>query len=250
MALVVAAGWAPAVSAAAGIAGVVVALSADAVRRRWRRPVIALLPFQRESADGVGFRRPTDGKQSAWLRLRVLNEGREIARGVEVTIEAIAEIKTGQRADPHRHDVRQAFQRQVPDSLLGRRLKWADREEAAIDIPARSLRRVDIVHVTDEEPTLATHDGVEVPIRITLQRAPESERHLLPGLTYRVVVSFGGLNFDPYAYEFVVKFGGGWLEGDQMWNSEAGGLTVQEMRPTRLVKAEGAHVWHASASAG
>jgi hypothetical protein len=60
----------------------------DLVRRRWQQPKLRLLPFRADKGDG-SYLDILDGRQDAWLRLGILNEGRQAARDIEVHIEDI-----------------------------------------------------------------------------------------------------------------------------------------------------------------
>lgn len=201
---------APLVSAVAGIAGVIVGLSGDVLRRHWQRPKLRLLPFRAEAGDGVyfdGVYFENETRGAAWLRLGVRNEGRDAARDVEVHIEDIALADAA--VDAVR---REKFQRQQLTLLVGRRLKWADRVEPRLDIPRGTVRRVDIAHIAAAEPTYAAEHGLAVPIRFALDRSPSrSQRHVVAGLKYDVRLSLSGANCQTAVFDVRLEFGGHWL---------------------------------------
>jgi hypothetical protein len=80
--------------------------------------------------------------------------------------------------------------------------------DLAIDIPARTCRRIDIVHVLGADPGVAGTEEPEVPIRLTLARSSALEREMLPGLHYRIVFTVAGENVLPITYATDVTFEG------------------------------------------
>jgi hypothetical protein len=202
---------APFISAGAGVAGVVVALSGELLRRRWQQPRLRLLALRPEKGDAVFFvDAHFDDKPSAWIRLGVRNEGRETARDVEVHIEDIVPIGPG----PNNQRV-EAFQKQQLALLFGRRLSWADREDRTVDIPRGMVRRVDIAHVSTGEPSYSIGTALAVPIRFSLDHASwENRRNVVAGLEYDLQLSISAANCQTTFFNARVEFGGIWLGED------------------------------------
>jgi hypothetical protein len=220
---------APYVSAAAGILGVVVGLCGDLIRRRYSRPRLSVNPFSFDAGDGVYFDHldPADRIESAWLRLRVHNSGREAAEDVEVFIEGIEErvpVPPG----------REAFDLQRASLALGRRLKWADRTDRTLTIPRGTSRRIDVAHVITSQPRVTTDPGLVVPIRLTLDHGPSRiHREMLAGLSYRLTLSLSGSNFATSFCDVDLEFGGLWLGASSIDPSHDGALTIVRIAARR-----------------
>lgn len=219
----------PVVSGGIGLLGVAVGLTGDLIRRHWQRPKLELQPYVAENGDGVYFDVFTEESHAIYLRLRVRNSGRGTARSVEVVIEHIELCPDGLADDPRR----QAFEHQDVSLLLGRRLKWADREEPALDIPSGSARRVDIAHVTTTEPRYQAGGLLAVPMRMTLNKSSRIHRDVLSGTSYVVTVSITAANCESRAYRFVLKFGGHWL-GRATMSADHGAFVISDVEQTTL----------------
>jgi hypothetical protein len=214
----------PFISVGVGIAGVLVALGGELLRRRWQRPKLCVLPFREEKGDGVFV---ADVPESAWIRLGVRNDGRETARNVEVHVEDI--VPAGPRPDARRVE---AFQRQELGLLMGRRLKWADRDDKMIDIPPGMVRRVDIAHLSAGEPSYPIGDTVAVPIRMTLDRRDHAgHRHVVAGLAYDLQLSVSGSNSETALFEVRLEFGGIWMGAKSVDPLMDGSLRVIRVTP-------------------
>jgi predicted small integral membrane protein len=213
---------APYISAGAGVAGVLVALGGNQARRHWQRPRLELLPFDVDQGDGVYFdHMDADGIESAWVRLRVHNGGREVAKDVEVYIE----ILDGQAATSS--DRVAAFQKQNQALVVGRRLKWADRDDKTLDIPSGTSRRVDIAHLITIEPRRGDAAQLELPIRFTLDHGQSRiHRNVVAGLAYRLVLSVSGSNFSTELFEIDLEFGGVWLGAASVDQRQSGSLRI------------------------
>lgn len=196
---------APFVSAGAGVAGVIVALSGDLMRRHWQRPKLRLLPFRADKGDGE-YLDILDGKHDAWLRLGVLNHGREAARDVEVHIEDVALDEPA----PDEQRLR-SFQKQHLAVLMGRRLSWANRDENMVDIPPGTIRRVDIAYLFSGEPCYAIGNDLAVPIRLALRGGSRIHRHIVAGLNYSLLLSLSASNCQTTMFIIRLEFGGRWL---------------------------------------
>jgi hypothetical protein len=196
---------APFISVAAGVAGVIVAVGVDLVRRHWQRPRLRLLPFRSDRGDGT-YLDILDGRQDAWLRLGILNEGRQAARDVEVHLE---DITLGEPM-PDEQRLR-LFQKQHLTGIVGRRLDWANRDEGTVTIPPGLIRRVDIAHVLNGEPSYIVDDDLAVPIRIALHRGSRVNRHIVAGLHYSLRLSLSGSNCRTVLFDIQLAFGGRWL---------------------------------------
>lgn len=216
--------WAPVISAVATSAAVAVALFGEPLWRRWARPRLRLLPFDLNEADGVEFRSPYDGLEQAWVRLRVENYGRTAAHLAEITIERV-QLLTGIERDSERDN---HFKRQEHHGSVGNRLKWADRRRATLDIPAGTSRRIDLIYLSTDEPNfLMASQRLALPMRLVLEKeSPGMERHILPQLAYRIWLTVAGNNVSPVTYSVDLAFGGTWLKGSTIWDSDAGGLTI------------------------
>ena len=211
----------------------VVALSGDLLRRRWQRPKLRLLPFRPETSDGVFVDYLIDGSQSAWIRLGVRNDGRETARNVEVHIEDI--VLTGPDPDPLRI---KNFQKQQLSLLMGRRLKWANRNEGTIDIPPGMARRVDVAHLRTDGGAYSIGDALAVPIRFKLDHPSVGTDHeVVAGLEYYVQLSVSGANCHTALFETRLEFGGTWLGSGSVNPLMPGSLRVVQVArvsPSRL----------------
>jgi hypothetical protein len=217
---------APFISAGAGVVGVAVALSGDLLRRRWQRPKLRFLPFRAQQGDGV-FVDDFDVEQSAWIRLGVRNDGRETARNVEVHIEDI--VETDPRPDAQR---RETFQKQQLVLLVGRRLKWADRDDKTIDIPPGMVRRVDVAHLSTREPSYSIGETLCIPIRFKLDRDRDhSRRDIVAGLAYNLQLSVSGDNCHTAFFNARLEFGGTWLGAESVNPLEHGSLRVVRVEP-------------------
>jgi hypothetical protein len=219
--------WVGVASAAATTAAVAVALFGEPLRRYWSRPRLRMLAFDMGAADGVEMVSPDKAVEEAWIRLRIQNIGKRTARMVEVTIDNLVPI--GHGAEDGRRE--EEFRRQQPSAAVGRQLKWADRSTATIDIPAGTSRRVDIFHVSTDEPRFTTEAfEIAVPMRLTLHPPSKVEREVLPGQKYRLVLSIVGVNVRPSRYEVEIWFGGVWRKGHEIWETERGGMAISQPR--------------------
>jgi hypothetical protein len=209
---------------------VIVALSGDLLRRHWQGPKLRLLPFRQETSDGVFVDYLIDGSQSAWIRLGVRNEGRETARNVEVHIENI--VLTGPVPDARRIE---SFQKQKLTLLMGRRLKWADRDDKMIDIPPGMVRRVDVANLRTEEPSYSIDDVLAVPLRFTLDHASVGTHHeIVAGLEYYLQLSVSGANCQTTLFDARLEFGGTWLGSDSVNPMVEGSLRVVQVERVSL----------------
>lgn len=195
---------APFISLGVGLLGVAIGLTGDLIRRKWQQPKLELLPFRPRSGDAVYFDLFTIGSLAVYVRFGIRNVGRDVARNVEVCVEAVELLD--RQPDPRRQE---AFQRQVVEGLIGRRLKWADRDESLVDIPPGTVRRVDIANIHNTDPSYIEDDGsLVVPLRITLSKSSDIYRNVLAGQHYRLQVSVSSSNSKTRQFSFVLRFGG------------------------------------------
>jgi hypothetical protein len=218
---------APFISAGAGVAGVIVALSGDLVRRHWQRPKLRLLPFRANKGDDSYLDIP-DGSHEAWLRLGVHNDGREAARNVEVCIEDI----TLDEPTPDEQRLR-AFQKQRLQGVMGRPLSWANRDEGTLDIPPGTIRRIDIAHVVRGKPCYAIDDGLAVPIRFALHGGSRRNHDIVAGLHYSLRLSLSASNCQTAMFDIQLEFGGKWLGPETVNPLVLGSLRVVHMSRSR-----------------
>jgi hypothetical protein len=212
------------VSGVVGLLGVGVGLTGDIVRRRWQRPNLELRPYDPESGDLVIFDVFKIPEKAAFLRLRVFNVGRETARNVEICVEAVESLD--QHPDPDR---RQHFQRHM-GGLIGRQLKWADRDSPFLDIPPSTMRRIDIVNVYGSESALTTDDGKKMtPIRVTLNKRSGVYRDLLPDREYRLTLSISADNAQARVFSIKMAFDGTWAGDDAASPSRTGALVITDV---------------------
>lgn len=218
---------APFISVAAGVTGVIIAVGVDLVRRRWQRPKLRLLSFRVGKGDG-SYLDILDGRQDAWLRLGILNEGRQAARDVEVHIEDIT------LGDPAPDEERlETFQKQHLTGVIGRRLGWANRDESTVTIPPGIIRRVDIAHVLNGEPSYAVDGDLAVPIRIALHGGSRLNRHIVAGLNYSLRLSLSASNCRTALFDLELAFGGRWLGPSTIDPSVPGSLRIVNVTRVR-----------------
>lgn len=217
------------VSGVVGLLGVGVGLAGDVLRRHWQRPKLELKHYSLDGGDGVYSHNIADDAEEAYLRLRVHNSGRTTARSVEVAVEHVEPLDMMEAPD----STRAAFAPQDTALLLGRRLKWADRDEPQVDIPSGSARRVDIAHITTAEPRYLAGDVLSVPMRITLSKPSRINRHILAGTGYRVTVSITGENCQSHAFRLDLTFGGRWL-GRSTLTAAPDAFTISSVEATAL----------------
>lgn len=198
--------------------GVLVALFYPGYLERKRRPRLSIRPFDPTQGDGTVIDTdPSDA--SAWARIRIANApGRDAAREVEVVLERIEPI--------HTEAERRAWLGCKGDLavLSGNPLKWADRARTiTLDIPSGSVRRFDLLHIRTCSPNRRLPGGsLAVPMRLALQEVPEQGQHLLSDLAYRAAISVTARNCEPLMENVVIKFGGMWIGGPEIWTDPQG----------------------------
>jgi hypothetical protein len=160
----------------------------------------------------------------------VRNEGRETARNVEVHIENI--VLTGAAPDTRRVE---SFQNQQLTLLMGRRLKWADRDDEMIDIPPGMVRRVDIANIRTDGPSYSIGDVLAVPLRFTLDHPSVGTHHeIVAGLEYYLQLSVSGANCQTTLFDARLQFGGTWLGSDSVNPMADGSLRVVQVERVSL----------------
>ena len=192
------------------IAASVLALAFGLGLREWRqRPRLRLVFDPEADADRVTV--PTAGGfPSAWVRLRVVNEGRTAAKNVQVVVTGVS-TWAGNRG----HWVRGKF------DLHGRAVVWSNSPSraVAVDIPPGGERYVDLVAI----PRDWQNQGM---IHMTLQIGPpppvsQSER-LSPG-SWQLALELSADNVSAVTRHVSVTFNGLWPDDppERIWNEIA-----------------------------
>lgn len=178
--------------------------------REWRqRPRLRLVFDPAADADRVTV--PTaGGPPSAWVRLRVVNEGRTAAKNVQVVVTGVATW-----AGNPGHWVKGKF------DLHGRALVWSNSpgQAVAVDIPPGGERYVDLVAIPRDWQNFD-------PIDMTLQIGPpppasQSER-LSPG-SWQLALELSADNVSAVTRHVGVTFNGVWPDNppERIWNEIA-----------------------------
>jgi hypothetical protein len=179
------------------------------LRDWWQRPRLRLVFDPAADADRVTV--PTaGGSYSAWVRLRVANEGHTAAKNVQVTITGVSTWA----GRPGRW-VRGKF------DLHGRALVWSNspRQAVAVDIPPGGERYVDLVAI----PRDWQNQGM---IEMTLQIGPpppaSQSGRLSPG-SWQFALELSADNLSAVTRHVGVTFNGVWPDNppDRIWNEIA-----------------------------
>lgn len=160
----------------------------------WKRPKLSLHSDPYDVSDRV-VTTTVAGEFAAYLRLRVRNDGRSSARGVQV---AIVSVETWP-------DNTRRWIRGKPE-LDGRPLTWANDPRATADIPAGVERYLDVVWI----PRRWQEQG-QMPLVLSIQLPhPANNAQVLGPGGWRLRLQVSGDNIPATPYEIQVTFDGYW----------------------------------------
>lgn len=191
------------------------------MRDWWRRPRLALRQFDPTSPDGW-ILQLRHGGHIAFARLRLQNVGRSEARDVEVVIEQLVD-----ETPPEIAELRTTIGPAMADGLAGRQLKWADRDEPAINIPAGTVRRFDIINIVESDLIAKAEGENLIPLRIGLFAESISGRHILVNTVFTLILTVSGSNFVPVEHRISVSFSGTWNADTNNWSAMGNTLQIR-----------------------
>jgi hypothetical protein len=104
-----------------------------------------------------------------------------------------------------------------------------------IDIPPGMVRRIDIAHLSTQQPTYSINGALTVPIRFILDRQSlNTLREVVAGLEYKLELSVSGSNCRTTLFRVRLAFGGTWIGPDSVNPFVHGSLRVEEVAQQSL----------------
>jgi len=172
------------------------------LRERLSRPKVGL----RFSADNISDQLLTStvlGVRSAWVRLRVANDGRTAAERVRVSV-----LGAERRSD-------ETWEQAAPE-VVGATLRWSNRpNEPTLDIPPRSERPLDLFSILGE----LANQG-ELPMELAIGPVvPANNAHRLAPGGWRLLLEVSADNTPPVTAYMSFRFDGYWT--DNVWQTIA-----------------------------
>lgn len=179
------------------------------LREWWQRPRLRLIFDPDADADRVTVA-TVGGSYSAWVRLRVVNDGRTAAKNVQVTITGVTTW-----AGRPGHWLRGKF------DLHGRALVWSNSpgQATAVDIPPSGERYVDVVAI----PRDWDHQGaIEMMLQIG-QFAPAAHSERLSPGSWQFALELSADNVGAVTRHVAVTFNGVWPDNppERIWDEIA-----------------------------